>query len=892
MKRFLAGVMTAAMLVSAVPAAVSADGITAQKTNYIVGTSGQLSGGTGYSSDAADIVSVDENGKITALAPGKATISSNEGSVEITVHEKADDDMVNDIQTEDRNVDFGRWGEMHSVLANSKIWAYGMNSVFGYSTDNNTLGKPYNALMNNGGTAGQWAALIYKLEQPANGIRVRLTYDANAITAQDVVDKRVYIGYRTEDYTWQADRRNALSEMRDANGDGYSSRSYDVARIVSTSVEEDKVVPALNTDVWTPIELSSAKNLKDYDGMGTADLFAEASGIPENAQYVVVMINNGAVEGDDLEGIFNSRLIGFRGVTLLSKRSIAAGEFTADGRLALTFNADVGEQTFAVRKNGNAIETTSEYDKETYTQYISGSFAAGDQITVNFESGYEWTGVVPGTPAAVEYDRVFFNAAKHAYIEGTTGKIDVIAQKGDDIWQNTLDTTYTSSDEKVVKVDNSGNITAVAAGTATITPAVVSMPNTDFAPITVKVYVPSKVESFINDDINSGKLKLENAGNTVLSQLRNGTKLWAFSSYNYLYQNNGYNTVLEGQSSTGSYMGFVYKTEGEIENVTVHEVFYDGRNIDEANKRTDIGYTSVENQTFNDKGGGVWTWENESLNIWGAEGGIVDDATNDAIRTLDPNWTKAELADSDWTVNGSSTYASTSAIPNDAKYFVVLLKTGKLTDGTDMIGSQYMQYKGVTINYKKKLVDAELNAAKTAVLTFNFAAKDAALTITKNGTVINDAAITYSEDGYTCYVDAGLVSGDTLSITSDYGSFGTEAPDGREQIDAVSVTGANGEEITELMPFEDAAVNARVKVVNSDDSTLKVYAALYDADGRLVQVTSASAELANGSAEAEAQLEISEVPTGAKVKIFAWGDDMKPFANYKNLTTEINAADF
>lgn len=902
MRKFLSGLMAAAMLATVMPAAVSADGLSVPKTNYIVGTGGVISGGSEYVSSAPDVVSVSADGSFTANAAGTATITGTGGSVDITVYDSAKEDLVNDIKAENAsgamNISSPRWGDMHTMLAGSKLWAYGMNSTIGYSADTSSLGISYEALMNNGGWVGggQWMGLVYKVENPSESIYAQLFYDANMITAQDVVDKRVYIGYRSSDYSWRTDRANALSEMRDANGDGYSSRSYDLARIISTSVEQDNVTPALNTDIWTQIPVSAEKNLKDYDAAGTGDLFIEADGIPSDAQYVVLMINNGAAGDDDPTlTTYSPWRIGVRKVTLSSEKKLAAGEVTEDNKIALTFDGDVRNPALSVKKNGKTVEANVTYDAATFTSYVDGSFAGGDYVEISTADGKSWSGTIPGGSEITDYDKIYFKVERTTYIEGTSGKIDLVAEKGDETWKNVLDTTYTSSNTEVVEVSSDGTFTAKSAGTAEITPHVTSLPDETFAAITIKVCVPDSVNSYIAEDINSGKLifdrDLSIRGNK-LSSMRNGTKLWAYmhNSNSAIVDNDGY--IYHAGGADDAYMGFVYKAEDEIEGITVYEFLYGDAN--RAKVRTEVGYLTDDTKTFAGRSGVTYTWGDENLDLWGAEGGIVDNAEQGSLRTLDPIWEKVTVDDSAWTIDNPerNAIANIQNIPSDAKYIAVLLNEGKLADGTAAIDDQHFRYKGVTINYAKKLAGAAVNDENVAVLTFNTDPKKVSLTVKLDGETVENPKITYAGDGYTCYVDAGRQDSQVFTIETAYGNFEEGAKDSRERITKLEVLDADGNQIETLTPTEAAALTVNASLVNSDDKELNLYAALYGSDGSLIDVTCTKSDVANGAASAQLSMNIEEVPEGATLKIYTWNEKMQGYVNYNNFQTEFETADF
>lgn len=899
MKRFFAGLAAAAMIASVLPLAVNADGITAQKTNYIVGTSGKLSGGSNYSSSADDIVKVESDGTITAVAPGTATISSDSGSVDITVHDKAKADLISDMATEfkEHDFDFGsanRFTEMQNALPESNIWGYsGYFYSIGYLT--NYYNNDINALISYSGSADNfgkynWVGLIYKPDFAVSEADIQLYYRKTHYSAQDIANTRVYVGYRTDDYSWQTDRSNTLSGIRGANGNG--SRQYDLAGVISTSGEgESSGLPKLNTDVWTQVKITEA-NIKNYDA-GKYDMVISTKDIPSNAKYVVVMVNNG--ELDNVESIYPDPLkLGVRGVTLHSEKSLAAGEVTADNKIALTYNGDAENPSLTVKKNGNAVETSVTYDAATYTSYIDGAFSAGDYIEVTSSEGYNWSGTIPGEPADTDYDNVYFSTERTVYVEGTTGKIDLIAKKGNETWKNPVDTTYVSSNEDVVKVDNDGNITAVSAGTAVITPSVDSMPDRTFGTVTVNVYTPSTVESFITDEIDAGKLdfKYDPRADLMSSRLH-GSKLKAYTLSSEPAKHEGY--VYSTYTSDDAYMGFVYKLEGEVESIKVENFFY-GDYMDEMEKRTVIGYLTDDTKEFyNQAGEGPYTWNSENLNMYGVAGGILDKpiiGENETIE-IDPIWTV--LGEQDIKKDAVSDRVATltaTGIPADAKYAVVLMKLGKLPDGTAAALCDYVRYKGATINYKKKLLDGTLNEDNKAVLTFNTSARDVALNITKNGAAAENPTVTYSADGYTAYVDAGLTAGDEISVTTDYGSFEQQVKDTREQVESISVTDENGTPVDVLIPESAMTIKVKANVINTDEQKLTVYAALYDESGSLVKVSSGNAVTAAQKAAAETTLTIDAVPTGAKLRIFTWGGNMNPFAIYNNIQTEFEAEEF
>lgn len=905
MKRFFAGLVAAAMAASVLPLTVSADGITAQKTNYIVGTSGKLSGGSNYSSSADDIVSVESDGTITAVAPGTATISSDSGSVDITVHDKAKADLISDMATEfkEHDVDFGsanRFTEMQNALPESNIWGYsGYYYSIGYLT--NYYDNDINALISYSGPAGDnfgkynWTGLIYKPDFAVGGADIQLYYRKTHYSAQDIANTRVYVGYRTDDYSWQTDRSNTLSGIRGANGNG--SRQYDLAGVISTSGEnESNGLPKLNTDVWTQVKITEA-NIKSYDA-NKYDMVISTKDIPSNAKYVVVMVNNG--ELDNVESIYPDPLkLGVRGVTLHSEKSLAAGEVTADNKIALTYNGDTENPSLTVKKNGNDVETNVTYDAATYTSYIDGAFSAGDYIEVTSSEGYNWSGTIPGEPVDTDYDNVYFSTERTVYVEGTTGKIDLIAKKGNETWKNPVDTTYVSSNEDVVKVDNDGNITAVSAGTAVITPSVDSMPDRTFGTVTVNVYTPSTVESFITDEIDAGKLDFKyDPRSDLMSSRLHGSKLKAYTLSSEPAKHEGY--VFSTYTSYDAYMGFVYKLEGEVESIKTEDYIYGDDYINEIEKRTVIGYLTDDTKEFCNPAEGVtYTWNSENLSMYGVAGGVLDkpSITESEVLEIDPIWTVLGEQYKKWekgVIEPDKRDATLTAtgIPADAKYAVVLINLGKLSDGTAAAPGDHIRYKGATINYKKKLLDGTLNEDNKAVLTFNTSARDVALNITKNGAAAENPTVTYSADGYTAYVDAGLTSGDEISVTTDYGSFEQQVSDDREQIESISVTDGDGTPIEMLTPNEPATVNVKASVINTDDQKLTVYAALYDESGNLVKISSGNAVTAAQKATAEATLEIDEVPVAATLRIFAWGDNMNPFTIYNDIQTKFETEDF
>ena len=877
MKKLLSGILAFSIAASAwglFAAAEEAPYVKASKTNYIVGTTGALTPigaeTVTYTSSDESIAAVAADGTITAVAPGSAVITPSVGeAITVTVYDKRPDDVESNI-VDDMNAGKltysynNRWDKMVDLRKGTKLW--------GYCSDGGTT--VYEDAVFQAGTGNALCGFVYKLDGELDS----LTAYTRTFDELDVIKPKTQIAYLTDDTVSFATNTAAGITTWD---DAENLTQYAVEK----GVVADWAPPAALNPMWQIVPEADIKWDWNCDGMNTAPYLCavKTSAIPREAKYVLVVIKNPTADADGAR-------YRYKGIKLDYKVNLVAGEFV-DNKAVLTFNSDIGgADGIAVKKNNVAMESpTIEYDPDTYTAIIDGSFANADDVEITTPYG-NYTGKVPGEPLDIDYDKLYFSTAKTKFIEGMTGKIDLIVVNGEEQRKDLLPTTYTSDNTDVATVDNKGNITAVSAGTANITPSVNGVAET-FAPITVKVYAKSagKVESNVQQDVADGKLILDYERTDNTSAKRNGTKLWAYSGYNQLISHAGTNTVYNSQNEDSEFASFIYKLEGELDSITAHTWGY-GEIKDYAPVRTDIGYLTDDAVTFaNQAGEGSYTWDSPDLNWFAAAGGAVKTITA-PISLNTEVWTKAE--DVVWKFDGDRGMdVSTSSIPADAKYIIVLLRSGQLADGTQKLDNEYFRYKGITLNYKIQLAEGALAENKVELMFNGDIGNTDGIVVKKNGTVVESPQIAYDKNSFTATVDGGFLAADEISIETPYGNYGTTMPDTREQISGVSVFNDNTE-IDELT-IEMTSVKAVIKAENVlADRSLTAYAALYDDQGRMVCVKTAVAAVTNTAAQAELALTDITVDSGYSLKIYLWDDEISPVANYKNIKTVLGTEDF
>lgn len=855
MKKFLANLTALTIAAAALPAAVGAQTTSAlgtDKQNWIVGTSGTLTG-SGLTSSAPDVVTVNADGTFEAKSAGNAVITDGNGeSITLHVYDKAPEDVVQNVCDDvaagklvyDYNYRTSK--PMSELRKGTKLWSYMSAGNVYVSTD---TGSVFN------GATGDQASIgfVYKLDGALDSVTLNtFGYDATEVAAA-----RTELGYTTtgdEKFSTPGDGTHTL------NGERLTAYATEFALI-----GEKWKTPVQLSNLWTKVELP----LADWSSAGAngLDKLVTTDQVPADAQFIAILLETGTL-ADGTPAISADRYR-YKEITLHYRRNLMAGELTADQKIALTFNGDVADEDMTVRKNGKIITPEVRYDAETFTKYLDNTFDAGDEITVTTKYD-QYTVTIPGTPAVTDYDKIYFAPEKHTFTVGTTGKIDLITEKDGERRKNLLTAAYTSSDSEIVEIDQNGNLTAKKAGTAEITPSVPSLEQT-FEPITIQVVCETTlVNSYIIDDVNAGTLVFDNDASTKMSEKRRGTKLWSYTSNDYFYLDATTNSILTGDRSDSEYMSFVYKLDGPVQSLKVNTFGYGGVES-YASSRTDIGYLTDDTVTFGDRNGdGTFTWDHPDLGWYGTEGGVVGNAQA-PIKLNEKVWNKVALSASNFSFAGMDAYVQTNEIPSDAKYVVVLLRMGTLEDGTEALSAQYYRYKGITIDYAPKMYKGELNLNNQVVLTMS-ADVGAAWTVKKNGVVMKNAKIRYDKANYTYYVDGGFENGDEIEITSAYGSYTAAIEDSREQLSNVVLKNANGESVSELT-VGDTGYTVEVSFKNAGEG--KAYAALYDAEGRLVKCVSAAA-----GSTAVLQLSDLNLEGGENLRIFGWKKQMQPYAVY------------
>ncbi len=868
MKKFLANLTALTIAAAALPAAVGAQTTSAlgtDKQNWIVGTSGTLTG-AGLTSSAPDVVTVNADGTFEAKSAGNAVITDGNGeSITLHVYDKAPEDVVqnvcDDVAAGKLVYDYTyRYSKpMSELRTGTKLWSYMSAGNVYVSTD---TGSVFN------GATGDQASIgfVYKLDGALDSVTLNtFGYDATEVAAA-----RTELGYTTtgdEKFSTQNDGTHTL------NGERLTAYATEFALI-----GDEWKTPVQLSNLWTKVELP----LADWSSAGAngLDKLVTTDQVPADAQFIAILLETGTL-ADGTPAIAADRYR-YKGITLHYRRNLMAGELTADQKIALTFNGDVADEDMTVRKNGKIITPEVRYDAETFTKYLDNTFDAGDEITVTTKYD-QYTVTIPGTPAVTDYDKIYFAPEKHTFTVGTTGKIDLITEKDGERRKNLLTAAYTSSDSEIVEIDQNGNLTAKRAGTAEITPSVPSLEQT-FEPIAIQVCETTPVSSYVDEDATNGALTLDYERSVKMSEKRHGTKVWAYASDSQMLSAGAGKGVMTNRHAETEYMAFVYRLEGTVKNITVNTYGY-GSYETYAPDRTEIGYLTDDTVTFQTKAGdGNYTWDSDALNFYGSEGGIVGDASK-PIKMNEKVWTKIQKSDIDFSYQDDrNIYFKTSAVPKDAKYLVVLLKLGELEDGTAALGAQSYRYRGITIDYAPVAVKGELNLNNQAVLTMNTDV-GAAWTVKKNGVVMKNAKIRYDKANYTYYVDGGFENGDEIEITSAYGSYTAAIEDSREQLSNVVLKNANGESVSELT-VGDTGYTVEVSFKNAGEG--KAYAALYDAEGRLVKCVSAAA-----GANTLMQLSDLNLEGGENLRIFGWKNQMQPYAVYNaKLQTTFTTGDF
>lgn len=769
--------------------------------------------------------------------------------------------VVDDAKAGTLVFDFKRGVKMSEKRKGTKLWAYASNNTMYGNGEWNT-----NEVFTSGASDNEYMGFVYKLDGKLQSVKVN-TFGYGAF--EPYVPIRTDIGYLIDDTVTFGDR----------NGDG--AFTWDNPYLQGFGTEGGIVGNAqapikLNENVWTKVSTDDCTYTYEAN-----DAYIETSAIPSNAKYMVVLLRLGTLE-DGTEKLADSTYR-YRGVTFTYESSIVKSELNDENKAVITLDSNAENVSWTVKKNGKVItDAQTAYDSDTFTYTIDGGFTAGDKVEISSYCG-SFIAVVPGGLGDVDYDDIYFNTDKTYYIVGNTGKIDLITEKDGEKKYDLLPTEYTSSNEDVLSIDNKGNFTAKAAGEAVITPSVTSL-DLEFEPITIDVFEKAgEVRSYFTEDWDAGTLTVDYKRGVKMSEKRNGTKLWSYAASGPFY-NAGEQGTLIGSGAKDEYMAFVYKLDGDVESLQVHTWGY-GNIEGYTPDRTDIGYLTDDTVTFGDRNGdGAFTWSHPDLQWWATEGGTVGNAQA-PIKLNENIWTKVSADDCIYKYDADkSAYITTSALPAGAKYVVVLLKEGTLEDGTAPLTAQFYRYKGITINYKNALVGKELNNDGKVVLTMNADVSNIDWTVKVNGSVIENPEISYDKNTFTYYI-GGFSAGDSVEVSSEYGSFAAVISDGRAQITSIVLKNADGEAVDEML-VDDTEYTVDMTVVKGDGA--KAYAALYDKNGKLVKCIGTAVE---GDA-AGIKLDGITISEGYTLKVFCW-NNMTPYAIYNDsVTNTFNTADF
>ncbi len=761
--------------------------------------------------------------------------------------------VVDDAKAGTLVFNYDRGTPMEQKRKGTKLWAYtSNNSMFGngeYDTN-----QVYTA----GATDNEYMGFVYKIDGNLRSVKVN-TFGYGAF--EPYVPIRTDIGYLIDDTVKFGDR----------NGDGNFTWGSSELQWFGTEggiVGNAQAPIKLNENVWTKVSTSDCTYT--YEGN---DAYIETSAIPGNAKYMVVLLRLGTLD-DGTERLADSTYR-YRGVTFTYESSIVKSELNAENKAVITLDSNAENVAWTVKKNGKEISDAQiTYDSETFTYTVDGGFTSGDKVDISSYCG-SFVTTVAGGSEVVDYDKIYFSTDKTNYIVGNTGKMDLITEQNGEKKYDLLPTAYTSSNDDVLSIDNKGNFTAKAAGTAVITPSVTTLSDT-FEPITVNVFSKAgEVNSYFAEDWNAGTLTVDYNRGVKMSEKRNGTKLWSYAASGPFY-NAGEHGVLIGSGTEDEYMAFVYKLEGELDSLNVHTWGYGDINLYTPD-RTDIGYLIDDTVKFGDKNGdGNFTWGSSELQWFGTEGGTVGNAQA-PIKLNENVWTKVPTKDCIYTYGADrSAEIVTSAVPSGAKYVVVLLKEGTLEDGTAPLTAQFYRYRGITFNYKTALVGKELNNDGKIALTMNNDVSDVDWTVKVNGIEVQNPQISYDKNAFTYYI-GGFTLGDSIEVSSAYGSYTAEIKDNREQIVSITLKDANGEATSEML-VDDTEYTVDVKTTNADGA--KVYAALYDDSGRLVKC--ACTVVSNDSASVK--LDGITIGSGYTLKAFVW-NGMTPYSIYNSGVT-------
>ena len=493
-------------------------------------------------------------------------------------------------------------------------------------------------------------------------------------------------------------------------------------------------------------------------------------------------------------------------------------------------------------------------------------------------------------------ENAYFEIPKTNYTVGTKGKISFVTRVDGVDQKDIFSANYSSSDENVVRIEKDGSFEAVGEGTANISLSSPALPDT-FEDIVINVTPASVVEVNMRKDVDAGLVDesiLNNLDN--IAGKRHGTKLFG-AAYMGAAMSFGGGITVSNYSQTpldSQYMLFVYKLDEELESLFVDAKSY---STDKMQARTKVAYLTDENITFTDAAypNDEMTLSDERLTGYGLRSAVIEKGENGAD-VLRPEWIEDDELAWEITSGGpAGTLATSSKIPEGAKYAAVWVNSGKLPDGTEAHSPDHFHFCGVELRYAAKIAAGERTQDGKIAVTFNKDVQNPALTVLVNGE-ITEAPVTYDAETFTSYIDAPVKEGDVVKVTAEgiAGEYSEEISDEREQIDYITVKDSYGTPV-EAISHGETSVTVSARIINSQDSKANIIAAFYSGD-ELIAVAmpnGTQTTVSDGVAEAEFKLEFGqEAGEGDSVKVFCWKENLAPYADYKGIQTEFGMEDF
>lgn len=517
----------------------------------------------------------------------------------------------------------------------------------------------------------------------------------------------------------------------------------------------------------------------------------------------------------------------------------------------------------------------------------------------------------------------WFTLPKTNYIKGTTEKIDLCTVINSETKFNAIPATYATSNDKVVTIDENGNLTAIGAGTAEIT---MSAPLLNKAvKKTLTVYEGSELASNIAADIKAGAIDGNKHERSYYKDA--DTKLYLWGAYQDNLRTDIDYVTASGNSKDGNnYIAFIYKLDDL------------NASYDEKPERIAFGVHTnlglLDNWGTGDKNqGGIGTLRGKyfpvayisaekAATLLGDSGNaltsdevlgtdvskmLIDGYTNEGETATYPE-TGIQF-NSAWTVDTTATitqdggkgdyYTVNTTIPEDAAYVAILGIAGKRYSETENLyatNAHYVGVCGMTYSYSARIAATEVTDDNKLAITYSKDMQNPTLTIAVDDATVTPE-ITYDKNTYTSYIDVSEYGNKSLAITIEgLGTSTVTIPDKREQIASIKLTDENGAEINGTIGTDVTEINIAATIANTEEEKLYIIAGVYSGTNyeKLDVVGMDTPKVVNGKAEGKFKLTFDKgyFETSKKLRVFCWKTNMAPFENYLNLTTEFDSEDF